>query len=384
MPGIRKKFNAPVGQQSDAPKENMPLLASSSQGNNTDKYFHRWWKTQPWPLSMLIFCALVAVLGLACVVEPGLWKAAWYFLWNSLLPPTHPECTLPVSARWCRTRPGVDLACLHDDIVCDSICNWGYWEFDSIASMRFPYAPEGDVVDVGANVGWYSFLFASAGHTVHAFEALTSNVALLQASLCANPSLPGRIEIHQVALSDRVGGKCEVYSSERNVGDGALCCDMDNCQMSWNTMYRHRQSVLLSTLDSELLKSGIINRPLAFLKVDVEGLECKVFQGARETLAVLGPQYLMTEIWSTETGCSPSDFVAMLRNNKYKMVIGRSLGFPAASTDSVGLAILADNGPHNVFAQRFPWPVSKLSLLDETEQRRYPNAKLMRGSSHAD
>lgn len=378
MLGKRSKVDNPQGE-AQLQEETTPLLVSSFVGETLSKRVYHWWLTQPAAPGILALCALIIFSAFTYAVEPCRWKAPWYLVTNTFFPPTHPECSVPASTRWCRSQPGVDIACLQDDIVCDSICNWGYWEFASIAAMGFPQTPQGNVVDVGANVGWYTFLFAQAGHTVHAFEALSSNVALLRGSLCANPSLPGRVEIHEVALSEIAGGKCEVFSSVRNVGDGSLCCDMNNCEMYWNKLYRHRQSVQVSTLDSELLKSRILDKPLAFLKVDVEGLECEVLRGARQTLAQLAPQYLMSEIWDEEAKCPPGDFLRMLHDNKYKMVIGRSLGFPAAVTDTADRHILQDHGPHNLFAQRFPWPVSKQSLLQErsTERKMHPETEII-------
>lgn len=380
MPGRCKKTEYVTGtfqNVEDANQEETPLIGSTSHAKS---HLHRWWKLLPTFRSILSFCilTLVVVFYLTYVVKPRLWKAVWCSIVNNLIPPTHPDCPIPAYARWCRTWSGLDMSCMHDDIVCDSICNWGYWEFESIASMGFPHVPAGGVVDVGANVGWYSFLFASAGHTVYAFEALASNVALMKGSLCANPSLPGRIEIHEVALGEKAGGKCEIYSSERNLGDGALCCNMDNCPMFWNSFYHHRQSVVLSTLDNELLKSGILDKPLAFMKVDVEGLECEVLQGAHQTLESLGPQYLMSEIWNREEGCSVGGFLSMLRSNGYKVVIGRSLGFPAAFTDTADTTSVADDGPHNAFAERFPWPALKQSLLENMGHSTHPNILMRR------
>lgn len=259
-----------------------------------------------------------------------------FLVGNRLFPPIHSSCPLPEKTRWCRTRGGFDIACMRDDIVCNNICTWGYWEYPSMKSMGFPKAPEGVIVDVGANVGWYSLLFANAGYHVHAFEALPSNVQLLNASICANPDMKGHVQVHTVALAAAPIGSCRVFSGTGNLGNGTLCCPGHECPFEANPFYEMRKDkVMTSTLDAELRQ---LNMPIGFMKMDVEGYECQVSKGGNETFARTPPQYVMSEIWNDEVGCGASAYLALLRSLGYSISSKKSAkGFLASNLDAASV-----------------------------------------------
>lgn len=285
-----------------------------------------------WSRSPIALVASIVILVIFCTaVLPG--RLVLFLIGNHWFPPSHPSCALPPEMRWCRTQPGFHIACLHNDIVCDNICRWGFWEYPSTESLRFPTPPIGDVVDVGANVGWYSLLFADAGYTVHAFEAMPSNVQLLTASLCANPGLKDRIQVHSVALAAAPVGRCKVYSGQNNVGNGTLCCPGHECPAETNPYYKVREdSVMTTTLDAELSQ---LTAPIAFMKLDVEGYECQVIKGARSTFARIPAQFVLSEIWTTEVGCGASSYLSLLRELGYAVSLSDNThGFSASKSDN--------------------------------------------------
>lgn len=300
-------------------REDVPLL--HKQGSQQT------WSRTSFPLVMFfIFILICCMPGL-----PG--QSVFFLVGNRWFPPVHPSCALPPQMRWCRTRPGFHLACLQTDIVCKNICTWGFWERPSIHSFGFPKAPVGDIVDIGANVGWYSFLFAQAGYTVHAFEALPSNVQLLNASICANPGLKGQLQIHPVALGAASVGSCKVYSSINNIGNGSLCCPDHPCPYENHPMYEVRQDRLMTTtLDAELNQ---LATPIGFIKLDVEGYECEVVKGAHEVLNRSRPQYMVSEIWQDEVGCGASGYLSLLRSSGYAVsLLSSGAGFLAPNFDT--------------------------------------------------
>ena len=58
-------------------------------------------------------------------------------------------------------------------------------------------------VDIGANVGWYSFMYAQHGYEVLAVEPMTANRALINATMCKNPDVASRISVVAAALTDK-------------------------------------------------------------------------------------------------------------------------------------------------------------------------------------
>lgn len=146
------------------------------------------------------------------------------------------------------------------------------------------------VVDVGANYGQFS-LFASTrvgpdGY-VHAFEPASANWERLQENLVYNAAYSDRIISHRLALSDR-SGRVNFYHYPENP--------------AWNSLHPHKKWLNLedrdrnaptimpkvvlktdvTTLDCFIpkIKAGTIN----LLKIDVEGFELSVLQGAHSLL----------------------------------------------------------------------------------------------------
>ena len=120
------------------------------------------------------------------------------------------------------------------------------------------------VIDVGANIGYYALLFASAvgdkGHII-CLEPDPDNLRELQMNVCNN-GLEEIIAIKPVAAGDLDGTiKFEAGPNGRVVADGLI-------------------AVGVTRLDSLDLTSADL------LKVDVEGYEGSVLDGARETIEI--------------------------------------------------------------------------------------------------
>ena len=152
----------------------------------------------------------------------------------------------------------------------------GQFEPNLIALIR-RHVVEGDIcLDVGANIGAATLAFARAvgnvGH-VHAFEPAPPNVDRLRANLALNPDLNRRTTVHPVGISDQAGRLFWSHEAD-NPGNGSLSNSGEH-------------EVPVATLDERLLdaKASRAN----FMKVDVEGMELNVFQGASKTLRNFRP-----------------------------------------------------------------------------------------------
>lgn len=145
------------------------------------------------------------------------------------------------------------------------------------ASVR----PErGDVVlDIGACWGDTALYFAQLvgpEGKVYTFEFDPESLEVLRANLELNPGLAARIEVVEEALWSRTGETLAFAQAGRMT---ALVREPDG-----GTLPR----VPTSTLDDFVARAGI-NRP-AFVKMDVEGAESAVLEGARETLERFRPE----------------------------------------------------------------------------------------------
>jgi FkbM family methyltransferase len=232
------------------------------------------------------------------------------------------SCTLPTGAVWCSAFINAKQRKLAvysgPDPVSNTICGSGSWEFASVHAMGI-MEPGADktFVDIGANVGWFSVLFADAGYKVLAVEPMAANRDLLKASLCQNPDLAARVEIVPVALAQKPtkkGQTCDIYSCDCNLGDGLLVCDGEEARRKDivdNPHFNHvfREKVGTRTLDEFMKDHG--SPAIHAIKMDVEGYECKVLEGGADTFRK--SSYTMAEVRDNTAPC----IMAPLKKNGF-------------------------------------------------------------------
>lgn len=186
-----------------------------------------------------------------------------------------------------------------NDIVSNEIATKGFWEIldpQQIASATGRELPPGGLfLDVGANIGYYSLLFARKGYRVIAVEPMTGNRAALEGSLCLNPELRNLITVLPVALGshEETGSRCTVWSSNEkiNVGNGIMRCgsEADNCPAN----NPNCEVVSVHTLDSVLSQFQIPH--IEVVKMDIESHECEVLSGGQALFQSNYPRFLKME-----------------------------------------------------------------------------------------
>lgn len=143
--------------------------------------------------------------------------------------------------------------------------------------------PEGSVlVDIGANVGMYSvFAAVVGGARVFAFEPESQNYALLNANIAAN-GMSDRITAYPLAASEAMRFD-KLYLSQFDTG---ASCHSFADEVGHDLKPRKSaftQGAMAVPLD-QLIEAGAMPVP-DFIKIDVDGIEHKVLEGARSTLA---------------------------------------------------------------------------------------------------
>jgi len=129
----------------------------------------------------------------------------------------------------------------------------------------------GAFVDIGANFGIYSLLAAKAGKPVVAFEPLRENYESLLGNIQRN-RLEG-IEAHALALSDKPGVLAMAGFGE-----------MASLTPGWANIHATQTQWVAANRLDHLLAGRFAGQRL-FIKLDVEGHEAAVLEGAAETLA---------------------------------------------------------------------------------------------------
>jgi len=136
------------------------------------------------------------------------------------------------------------------------------------------------VVDVGANIGWFTFLAAKGAKRVVAFEPEPRNLALLERSKqknrCQNVEIMGR------AISDNVGSV--TLSVSDNPGHHSIVRKVGDAEMQ----------VPATTLDA-----AFPTETIDLLKIDAEGAEALALRGAARLIAERRIKAVIME-WNVE------------------------------------------------------------------------------------
>lgn len=149
---------------------------------------------------------------------------------------------------------------------------------------------EGDTVfDVGANIGVYSLyaaMFISNIGKVYSYEPDSYCYSKLERNIALNSHDPELCCIHPLRMA--LWNKCELVHivSEYN--------ELDHSQSRVSIALGNYPIVPASTLDFQV-GYNLVDR-IKLLKIDVEGAELKVLEGAKETLAAKKIQNILIEI----------------------------------------------------------------------------------------
>jgi FkbM family methyltransferase len=135
-------------------------------------------------------------------------------------------------------------------------------------------------VDVGANEGIYSGRMAQLCPRVHCFEPIPWFAAALR------QKLPASVIIHECALSNRAGtGELRIPYHDQTEMHGTSTLETDN-PLPGSTHIK-QVTCRLARLDD------IIDEPVGFVKIDVEGHELAVLEGAEQILREHRPVLLI-------------------------------------------------------------------------------------------
>jgi len=237
-----------------------------------------------------------------------------------------PKCPLPANGRWCKVQLGqanFDMAVYNSaDIVSQSICQTGTWELqpNDITMLGNP----GAAIDIGANVGFYSFALAAYGWNVTSFEPMVANHELLDATMCANPTLKEKITLNKFGLGAK-DDHCIIISGDDNLGDGVTQCGED-AKKPIAAGYHQRATMDVRRLDDVLAEQGVSK--VDFVKMDVEGFECQVMAGGQSLLTKIRPKLIQSEVWHDMQGCAPEDYLNSFAKASYSVTKDRSCTLP--------------------------------------------------------
>lgn len=186
-----------------------------------------------------------------------------------------------MGSRTVRTKYGFRMRLNLADWVDQHIFATGDYEPEVIEVAKHSIAPGNTVIDIGANVGFFSLLFSTLvgrNGKVTSFEPQPSAVTRLNENVRLNQHL--QVNVHQLAASD-VTGTLSFYCGPEDHSGVASLRSIDH--------FSRRIDVNTAPLD-EIIPA---QQQVHLIKIDVEGAEAKVIAGATRTIGMWRPDIVV-------------------------------------------------------------------------------------------
>lgn len=208
--------------------------------------------------------------------------------------------------------PSVTLTLKPTDIGHQQIAFLGYMERDVTIQLSSLASKGGLLVDVGANYGYYTCLWAAAkkSNQVVAFEASPRNLTALRTNVARN-DLSNSVSIIPSAAGRSIDRMRFSLGPESETGWGGLSLEEQDGQVEVDVV----------TLDG-FFSSGESNQEIAVLKIDTEGADTWVLQGCE---ALLQAKRIRNIFFETNPermatlGIEPNDAVNLLTKHGYTL-----------------------------------------------------------------
>ena len=170
---------------------------------------------------------------------------------------------------------------LHNhDPMSRNIRNRGFWEIQNPqeladlagTTLSQKINQSRYLLDIGANIGFYSLLFAHFGWHSIAVEPMPSNLRALNISLCLNPRLSRHVTVIPTALTTpEASGRCIIRSDNLRYGNGGIGNGILDCRQRnvpcVSEMHSSCYAVPTQTVDS-MLRQAQPSR-IDVVKVDI-------------------------------------------------------------------------------------------------------------------
>jgi FkbM family methyltransferase len=217
--------------------------------------------------------------------------------------------------------PGLqlELEVLAGDSIVGPGIERGTWEPHETRLFRAHLARGARVLDLGANVGWYSVLAVLAGCEVHAFEPVPHVAAVCRRNLeRAMRAGPGRAVLHECAAGAGPG-RARIALGRENLGDNRVLEAGAARPSDMGT----GETVEIRVERADDVAPGAAS----VVKIDTQGSEWLALQGMRGILRESPRVALLLEFWPYALrGASPEELLGWLAAQGF--TIGKATAAP--------------------------------------------------------
>ena len=211
----------------------------------------------------------------------------------------------------------------NDDYVSKIISDSGKWEpyeTQSLLSSLSYYTKkknilENDVyiLDIGANIGWYSLILGKNGFNIISFEPSKINYYILLKNYCLNKDISMTIINRGLDIEEK---NSTIYHPLINLGNAIVFHN----ESKINKSNFYKEEIKLTRLSNyiEYLK----DKNLALIKLDIEGYEEKAIKGGIDLIIKYHIPFIFMEFQPNllkKQGADPRTFLEIFEKNGYKI-----------------------------------------------------------------
>jgi len=211
------------------------------------------------------------------------------------------------------------------DVVSNAIKDFGYWEnsstYNAINCLKYYSKREKlskkeiTILDIGANIGWYSLYLANSGYELYSFEVSRINSYILKKNFCLNEK--NKITIINKGISiNKENEKCILHHPSNNIGNAVILCEQNaNIAINDEKLKEVVEFTKLSNYYNFLSKKNI-----ALIKIDVEGSEGDVINSGIEFISKYHVPFILIEFrddYLYMHGTKPKKLLEMFEQNGY-------------------------------------------------------------------
>lgn len=210
-----------------------------------------------------------------------------------------------------------------NDFLSNAISGSGSWETketNNLLSLLDYYSRKKNierndiyVLDIGANIGWYTFILENKGYNIISFEPSTTNYYILNKNYCLNNNtniilINKGLDIEETNIS--------IYHPLINIGNAISSNDAHNS----NIKNYIKEEIILTKLEKYI--PYLVNKNLALMKLDIEGSEGKAIESGKELITKYHIPFIFME-WTPKAlklkGTDPELFLKLFIDNGYKI-----------------------------------------------------------------
>ena len=210
-----------------------------------------------------------------------------------------------------------------NDFLSNAISGSGSWETketNNLLSLLDYYSRKKNikrndiyVLDIGANIGWYTFILGNKGYNIISFEPSTTNYYILNKNYCLNNNtniilINKGLDIEETNIS--------IYHPLINIGNAISSNDAHNS----NIKNYIKEEIILTKLEKYI--PYLVNKNLALMKLDIEGSEGKAIESGKELITKYHIPFIFME-WTPKAlklkGTDPEVFLKLFIDNGYKI-----------------------------------------------------------------